>query len=163
MGSLPADTWYPTVLPREDYHGFTECHHSQSYWAGLDPKGDYLAWIREDHPEWYECAAMPEPVDRDDARCSSWWDLPEHLSMNAWVTNTCLKSVHRHMEQRPEEEPHIVGGACFHALTAHKAVRVVVQLGRIQKTWATPRVEASTEFLRSAVFAGACIACARLD
>ena len=90
------------ILPRSDYHGFAECHHSQCYWEGLDPHGDYLAWIRREHPQWYRSAAMPEPVDRDDAIGASWWDLPEELSMTSWVTDVSLEVLRRSREADPQ-------------------------------------------------------------
>lgn len=90
------------VLPREDYHGFAECHHSQCYWEGLDPHGDYLSWIKEEHPGWYDSAAMPNPVNRDDAFGASWWDLPEELSMNAWITDVSLSVLKNGQEKNPD-------------------------------------------------------------
>jgi len=89
------------ILPRTDYHGFTECLHHQCYWVGLDPHGDYLQWIRQEHPDRYQEAAMPNPVDRRDAFCSSWWTLPDHLTMNAWVTDVSLDVIRRHLRERP--------------------------------------------------------------
>lgn len=90
------------ILPA-DYHGFSECHHHQCYWSGLDPHGDYLKWIKQEHSEWYEEAATPVPVDRDDAIVASWTKLPQELSMNAWVTNVSLDSVRRHRQERPDQ------------------------------------------------------------
>ncbi|OGV67209.1 MAG: hypothetical protein A3K19_26195 [Lentisphaerae bacterium RIFOXYB12_FULL_65_16] len=87
------------VLP-QNYHGFTECHHTQCYWEGLDPHGDYLNWIRTEHPEWYNEAATPTPVDRLDAHCASWSKLPPELTMNAWVTDRSLAVIRNHREKR---------------------------------------------------------------
>ena len=91
------------VLPREGFYGFRECYHSQCYWPGLDRHSEYIAWLRREHPQWADVAAMAQPVDRDDAHCASWWELPDHLSMNAWVTNTALDAIRRHRAARPSQ------------------------------------------------------------
>jgi len=36
------------ILPSQDYYGFQDCVHSQCYYEGLDPHGEYLNWIRRE-------------------------------------------------------------------------------------------------------------------
>lgn len=86
------------VLPSADYYGFEKCHHSQCYWEGLDPHGEYLDWIRENYPDRYEEAATPSPVDRDDAMCASWSTLEDDKTMTAWVTMKSLELLKAHQE-----------------------------------------------------------------
>lgn len=92
------------ILPDREFHGFQECLHAQCYGPGLDPYGEYLNWIRKKYPDRYEEAATPRPVDRDDAICASWTTLEDDKAMNAWVTNTSLDVVRRHVtsgDERP--------------------------------------------------------------
>lgn len=87
------------IHPSKDYYGFQDCIHTQCYWEGLDPKGAYLDWIRAEHPQWYEAAATPCPVNRTDAFCASWSELPQELSMTSWVTDQSLHWLDRHQSQ----------------------------------------------------------------
>jgi uncharacterized sulfatase len=86
------------VLPERDYYGFERCHHSQCYWTGLDPHGEYLQWMRREHPDRFEEAATPRPVDRDDAICASWTTLEDDKTMTAWVTARSLELLREHRQ-----------------------------------------------------------------
>ncbi|MFZ2653471.1 MAG: sulfatase-like hydrolase/transferase [Victivallales bacterium] len=91
-----------TPLPPKDYYGFHDCVHSQCYWDGLDPKGEYLNWIRREHPELYALAATTDHPKRTDAFCASWTTLDESLTMTSWVTDQSLAWIREHQNKQTD-------------------------------------------------------------
>lgn len=93
------------VHPPKNYYGFEDCVHSQCYWDGLDPHGEYLAWIRREHPELYDEAATTntDRIGRKDAYNAGWTTLDDDKTMTAWVTDQSLSWIDRHQANRGKE------------------------------------------------------------
>jgi len=83
------------IHPSKDYYGFKECVHSQCYWTGLDPNGEYNNWIKKNYPDRYDEATTPKPINRKDAYSASWNTLEDDKTMTAWTIDESLKFLDR--------------------------------------------------------------------
>lgn len=91
------------IEPNTGYFGWRECAHSQCYWPGLDPHGEYATWVRMNWPDEYEKITAANPIDRDDAHCASWWDIRDDQTMTAWATTRTLEMFRRHRARRGDQ------------------------------------------------------------
>ena len=87
---------------KTDFYGFSQCSHAQVYCGDTDPDNDYLAWIREEHPEHYEAIAFANR-NPDDDLVGSRTQVPEKLSMNSWVVGRSLEFIRKHRTNSPEQ------------------------------------------------------------
>lgn len=87
---------------KTDFYGFSQCSHAQVYCGDTDPDNDYLAWIREEHAEYYDDIAFANRNQVGDL-FGSHTEVPEELSMNSWVVGRSLEFIKKHQEKSPEQ------------------------------------------------------------
>jgi arylsulfatase A-like enzyme len=83
---------------KTDFYGFSQSSHAQVYCADTDPDNDYLSWIKEEHPEYYDAIAFANH-HLDDDMMGSRTEVPEELSMNSWVVGRSLEFIRKHREK----------------------------------------------------------------
>jgi uncharacterized sulfatase len=90
---------------KTDFFGFSQCSHAQVYCGGTDPGNDYLTWIQEEHPEFYDEIAFANKGERQrkDMLGGSNTTIDDSLSMNSWVVKRSLEFLHEHQTQRPAQ------------------------------------------------------------
>ncbi len=88
--------------PKSDFFGFDQCTHAQVYCGDTDPHNDYLAWVKEEHPEYYEeiafCNRKPAPD-----MFGAYTEVPEELSMNSWVVGRSLDFIKEHNDRKKDQ------------------------------------------------------------
>jgi arylsulfatase len=87
---------------RTDFFGFHQCAHAQVYCGDTDPENDYLKWISEKHPEYYDDIAFANRHRSVDMYGTT-TAVPQELSMNTWVVNKSLEFISEHKEKSPEQ------------------------------------------------------------
>ncbi|MCF6175020.1 MAG: sulfatase-like hydrolase/transferase [Victivallaceae bacterium] len=87
---------------KTNFYGFNQCTHAQVYCGDTDPDNDYLAWIREEHAEYYDDIAFANRNQVGDL-LGSHTEVPEELSMNSWVVGRSLEFIEKHNEKSPKQ------------------------------------------------------------
>lgn len=88
--------------PKSGFYGFQQCTHAQVYCGNTDPDNDYLAWIRAEHPEYYDAIAFANEHCENDMP-GSHTDVPEELSLNSWVVDRSLDYIKEHNNKASEQ------------------------------------------------------------
>jgi len=87
---------------KTDFYGFNQCAHAQVYCGGTDPGNDYLNWIQEKHPEYYDDIAFANH-NCDDDLFGGRTKVPQELSMNSWVVGQSLEFIRAHHEKSSDQ------------------------------------------------------------
>ena len=90
---------------KTDFYGFSQCSHAQVYCAGTDPGNDYLKWIQEEHPKFYDEIAFANKGERQrrDMMSGSNTIIDDSLSMNSWVVMRSLEFLREHQDNDPDQ------------------------------------------------------------
>lgn len=104
---------------KTDFYGFSQCAHAQVYCGDTDPDNDYLAWIREKHPEYYDDIAFANrKPDRD--LSGSRTKVPQELSMNSWVVGKSLDFIRGHQE-KSQDQPFLLWAGTWDPHSPYRA------------------------------------------